>query len=66
MSKDELIAKQQIEIEELKAEIEEIRDACKIARNYLWRPEQWSMKCPDFPMVAMRGIVKARQAMEDI
>ena len=66
MTKDELITKQQLEIEELKAEISEIKAACREARNYLWRPEQWSMKSPEFPKVAMLGIVKARQAIEDI
>lgn len=66
MTKDELIVKQQLEIEELKTVVENIKAACKEARNHLWQPEQWSTKCPDFPKVAMRGIVRARQAIEDI
>lgn len=66
MNKDELIAKQQLEIEYLKSEIESIRSACASARNHLWRPEQWSTKCPDFPKVAMTGIVQARQALDDV
>jgi len=66
MTKTELIAKQQLEIEELKAELESIKAACKEARRHLWRPEQWSTKCPDFPKVAMMGILRARQAIEDI
>jgi len=66
MTKEELIVKQRLEIEELKQKIAEYEDACREARNYLWRPEQWSTKCPDFPKVAMAGIVKARQAIEDI
>lgn len=66
MNKDEIIAKQQIEIEELKEELGSIRQACKEARNHLWRPEQWNLKCPDFPKVAMTGILRARQAIDDI
>ena len=66
MTKDDLIIKQQLEIEELKIEISEMKAACNEARNHLWRPEQWSTKCPDFPKVAMSGIVKARQAIDGI
>lgn len=66
MNKEELIVKQQLEIEELKTTIDNYKKACDDARNYLWRPEQWSTKCPDFPKVAMSGIVKARQAIDGI
>jgi len=66
MTKDELIVKQQLEIEELKEKIESIRSACALARNHLWWPEQWSVKCPDFPKVAMTGIVQAMRALDDI
>ena len=66
MTTDELIVKQQIEIENLKEEIESIKAACKEAKSHLWRPEQWSTKCPDFPRVAMAGIVAARHAIDDI
>jgi len=66
MDKDELITKQQLEIEALKIVIAGYKSACADARNFLWRPEQWSTKCPDFPKVAMSGIVRARQALEDI
>ena len=66
MDKDELITKQQLEIEELKATIDGYKSSCSDARNFLWRPEQWSTKCPDFPKVAMSGIIKARQALEYI
>ena len=66
MDKDELIVKQQLEIEELKETIATFKSACKDARSYLWRPEQWNTKCPDFPKVAMSGIVKARQAIDGI
>ena len=66
MTEIELIAKQQLEIEELKIVISEYKDACRDASSYLWRPEQWSTKCPDFPKVAMSGIVRARQALQAI
>ena len=66
MTKDELITKQQLEIEGLKMEVERIKVACEKARSHLWRPEQWSTKCPDFPKVAMTGIVNARQAIKNI
>jgi len=63
MTKDELIVKQQLEIGELKTAIKEYENACDNARNILWRPEQWSVKCPDFPKVAMSAIVRARDAI---
>lgn len=66
MTKEELICKQQLEIESLKARIVAYKDACDDARNFLIHPEQWSMKCPDFPKVAMSGIVMARNAISDI
>ncbi|MGI2095482.1 hypothetical protein [Shewanella glacialipiscicola] len=66
MSKDELITKQQLEIEDLKSTIADYKSACNDARCYLFRPEQWSTKCPDFPKVAMTGIVQALRAIEDI
>jgi hypothetical protein len=66
MTKDDLIVKQQLEIEALKEEIGNIREACSEARNHLWRPEQWGTKGHDFPKVAMMGIIKARQALDDI
>ena len=66
MTKDELITKQQLEIEELKAKIVDITSACSEARSHLIYPEQWSIKDPDFPKVAMAGIVKALRAIEDI
>lgn len=66
MNKDELLVKQQIEIEGLKITIEEYKSACDDVRNLLWRPEQWSTKCPDFPKVAMSAIVQARQAIDSL
>ena len=66
MTKDELITKQQLEIEELKIVIGNYKDACKDVRGFLWRPEQWSMKCPDFPKVAMSGIINARNAIDGL
>jgi len=66
MTKDELITKQQLEIEDLKATISANKEAAKDALRHLYAPEQWSTKCPDFPKVAMQGIIRARQAIEDI
>lgn len=66
MTKDELITKQQIEIEELKSTIDSYKDTCNAVRGYLCMPYQWSTKCPDFPKVAMTGIVQAIRAIEDI
>ena len=65
MTKDELITKQQIEIEELKTTVSSLREMCRSASAKLWRPEQWSTKCPDFPKVAMSAIVKARDILND-
>jgi hypothetical protein len=64
MNKDELIVKQALEIEQLKETIQDYKNAISDARNCLWRPEQWSTKCPDFPKVSMNGILKARNALE--
>ena len=66
MTKDELITKQQIEIEDLKAEIDGMKSAIGEARSHLWRPEQWSPKCDDFPRIAMIGIVSAREVLDSI
>lgn len=66
MTTNELIVKQQLEIEQLKSEIKEYEAACQEARSALNHPEQWSTKCPDFPKVAMRGILRARQALESV
>ena len=65
MTKDELVVKQQLEIEELKGWIADYKDARDCALGCLNHPEQWSMKCPDFPKVAMRGIVAAREILSD-
>lgn len=66
MTKDELITKQQLEIETLKAEMEGMMEVIRDARNHLWRPEQWNPKCDDFPRVAMIGIVSAREVLDSI
>ncbi len=66
MTESELIVKQQLEIEELKIIISDYKNACDDARSYLWRPEQWSTKCPDFPNVAKSGIVQAIRAIDGI
>jgi hypothetical protein len=66
VTKGELIVKQQLEIEELKNQISAYKEACDDVSQYLCGPEQWSIKCPDFPKVAMSGIVRAMQVVRDI
>jgi len=65
-SKDQLIVKQQFEIEKLKETIDSYKNACSEARKQLIYCEQWSIKCSDFPKVAMSGIVRAALSIEDI
>jgi hypothetical protein len=64
MTKDELIVKQQMEIEELKTNISDIKSVRDEVRSHLVRVEQWSTKCPDFPRIAMNGVVLSLRAME--
>lgn len=66
MNNLELIAKQQLEIELLKTKIAEITEDCNEARLALLKPEQWSIKCPDFPKVAKTGIVTASRLLDRI
>lgn len=66
MTKDELVTKQQLEIEELKTQVAENRRACDDALMCLNHPEQWNPRCPDFPRVAMRGILRARDALSGV
>ena len=65
MTSDELIAKQQLEIERLKSDVSRLNTACDKAKQSLWRPEQWNPQCPDFPAVAMRAILRARDILSD-
>ena len=64
MTKEELITKQQLEIEELKARIGELSDSIERASSHLIYIQQWSMKCPDFPRVAMSRICSAVNELE--
>ena len=64
MNKDDLIVKQQLEIEGLKEEINNYKEVCRDARLFLVHPEQWSEKSALFPSVAMRGIVGALRAID--
>lgn len=66
VTKDELIVKQQLEIESLKVKIAERKESCRSALQNLIFAEQWSPKCESFPRVAMKAIVRARQEIEDI
>jgi len=64
MNKDALIVKQQLEIEELKRCNSIYKDVCEKVKVHLFRPYMWDVKCPDFPKIAMCGIVKAMQEVE--
>ena len=66
MGKDKLIVKQQLEIEELKEEVHNYKEVVSDVRGFLCRPEQWSPKCPNFPNVAMSGIVKALREIDNL
>lgn len=66
MTKDELIVKQQLEIEELKEVAKENKATCTAAIRELIYVEQWSPKASEFPNVAMMAIVKARDALESV
>jgi hypothetical protein len=66
MGKDELIVKQQLEIEELKNKVEMQTELINTARGFLYIPEQWNFKCTEFPKVAMKSIVSALRAIDDI
>ena len=65
ITKDELIVRQQMEIEDLKAEVKQLKDLCREASNHLYMPEQWSAECPDFPKVARTAIVRANQCLRE-
>lgn len=66
MDRDELIIKQQLEIEELKSTINNYKNICDDVRGYLVRPEQWNHNAPEFPNVAMKGIVQALRSIDGI
>jgi len=59
MSKDELIVKQQLEIESLKETVLECKSIFAEASHYLIYVQQWSIDADEFPRVAMSGVVKA-------
>lgn len=64
-TKDELIVKQQLQIEDLKAEVKQLKDLCREAAGHLYTPEQWSKECEDFPTIAMTAIVRANQCLRE-
>ena len=66
MDKDELIVKQQLEIEDLKSVIAGNKEACERALIELIYAEQWSPKCLTFPKIAMKAIVTARHEIQDV
>ena len=66
MNKDELIVKQQLEIEELRHRLELYFWAAKSAHNRLVYVQQWSMKDDKFANVAMCAAVEGVRDLEDI
>ena len=66
MNKDELIVKQQLEIEELRHRLELYFWAAKSAHNRLVYVQQWSMKDDKFANVAMCAAVEGARDLEDI
>ena len=66
MTKVELIAKQQLEIEELKITIDDYKTISKDARAILYVAEQWNLNSQGFPKVAMRTICAAREFLQRI
>ena len=66
MTKDELVTKQQLEIEALKERLKNYKTGVDSALLGLCFIEQWSPKCPDFPGVAMDNVLQARDALRDI
>ena len=65
LKKDELISKQQLEIEDLKAKICEMNISIDRVKNDLIFVQQWSIQCPDFPRVAMNHICSATRELEN-
>ena len=57
MNKDELIVKQQLEIEELKITIKRDRAAIYEAYQSCIHTQQWSIKANEFPNISMDNAV---------
>lgn len=61
MDKDQLIAKQQLEIEELKQKVAILEECMRDARHELDNVEHWiNHKSPHIPKLAINAINKAR------
>ena len=65
MTKDELIVKQQLEIESLKVALKDLIEVCEAAVMRLNHVEQWSIKAEEFPKVSMRAIVSSGRELSD-
>ena len=66
MTKDELVAKQQREIEDLKQVISEQSEAAKAARSHLVHIQQWSPEASEFPSVAMKSVCLANDYLQSV
>ena len=61
MDKDQLIVKQQLEIEDLEQKIVLLKQCIRGASDELNNVEQWiNPKCPHIPKLAINAINKAR------
>ncbi len=64
MDKNELIAKQQLEIEDLKIELGQKNAQISSAYNLVNFVQQWSTKCDDFPRMAMNRCIQITRELE--
>ncbi len=64
MDKNELIAKQQLEIEELKIELDQKNAQISSAYNLANFVQQWSTKCEGFPKMAMTRCIQITRALK--
>ena len=66
MNKDELIIKQQLEIEGLKQRIESYYESVKSAHRRLVYVQQWSTKDDKFSHVSMMAAIEAARDLDDV
>ncbi len=64
MDKNELIAKQQLQIEDLKIELSEKNDQISSAYELANFVQQCSTKCDDFPRMAMNSCIQITRELE--
>lgn len=65
MTNSELIAKQQLEIEQLKEAIDNQKVAMGLAYEYAISVQQWSTNADKFPNVAMHAAIEITDGLRD-